>query len=716
MPHLDTSSSLHVQDVGQPVARSKPTLVVADSWVDRPGLHVDRLALGVNRLSEAALQYQTGYRMRPLGGTAVAEISPLGIVGQFVRIDVPGTATYPWYGVVVAERLTRSGVVNDGGTNKHQARDQFLGAVGLEYFLDRRQIDAAWYHDTLRVARPVAFNAQDTTPLATARVKRGNRSSSVNGDGVYVFHPGQAGTGSVWTAAQIVQYLLQYFAPTDHNGDPSPCPFVLAEAAATQLASWRPTFDPSGLTVFEALNALLSPQRGFVWWVEYSENPAYGANGAAIVHAETIASTSVSLPGGGTLPANGRQYSLDFDTDASASGEVARDRSRRYGRVRARGARMTSTFTAGFPDGSLAIDWQAADETAYKAGASGMASLGSGDPAYASLSDDDKKKRNDAVRRQEKFWRVYSAFRIPLGWDQKSKDGLATSGRDWAFPVVSTGGSIVGQSGMQVNDLRVLPHTLLNRGWDYTSLPATSNTPSDTTPDRLPPLAIVQVAESPIRHHYVDKLGDADFAGGTVYPTTTSFHVHTLQESPGIYLRAANGCAHALAKDHWTGAEPTRKEPEVDYTKLRVTLSAEADTYAENAWPTTTITGLQEELVIDAGSSYRLDFLAAGTVVDVQNGVAVTTAGGILRDDRLALQDLAKLAYEWYQTDRAALRVEWRRVLTDLGLGVLVTTIGTGATQEAANTVIAAVEWDFLSHATRVETLGDVFDLRSVVA
>ena len=139
--------------------------------------------------------------------------------------------------------------------------------------------------------------------------------------------------------------------------------------------------------------------------------------------------------------------------------------------------------------------------------------------------------------------------------------------------------------------------------------------------------------------------------------------------------------------------------PEVDYTDLRATVCAESDNYAEGKEyevavlpdPPVPI----EVLIIDAGDDYRLDFLARNTVIDLNKGIPVVAASSAaIRDDRPTLNDLARVAFEWYRRSPS----HHRRIPAAAAAGEsrqLVTTIGDGTTQSTINTVVSAITYDF---------------------
>jgi hypothetical protein len=566
--------------------------------------------------------------------------------------------------------------------------------------LARVPIDEAVIYPNDRIGRPLIFNGgksnlhdNDMTP----------------GSGLYNAHNGTGADGKPvfadyssdpvpWSADAIVRYLLFYHTTVDRFGNFSPLRYELQTDAQTLLSQYYPRLDVRNLTTFQALNRLCAASRGFVWWGKFIDSPVPRMD----VYVESLSFSTIVLPTGGTIPANGNKQSLDFDSELDVIGTapLIYNRSRKYSQVRARGARMTSTFTIGLGDGTLEKDWTDQSETLYKDGAKNEA----GYP----VNDKDKAKRNDAYRKSDAFYRVYSAFRIPKDWDGKSGDG-AQAVKDWTIPVLSPNGSVLGGQALRVQGLRLLNYTRLMRGFDYSNAQdIQSNSPVGSTPEFMPPLVIMQTRDQPDRFQLVESMSKADWADGSLpsEPTEvkTSYGSRMQQSTPGILLRS-HGMPHAAASTHWQGAEPTASDPEVKYDTLRATVCGEADSYCEGVHPTP-LTGSDpvERLTLDVGDSYRLDFLAANTVFDIKDGSPVVSNGGVLRDDRLFLSDIARVAYEWYKEERATLTVQFRQLSDLFDLGMMITTIGTGVTQESINTVVTILTHNVASGITMLET------------
>jgi hypothetical protein len=416
------------------------------------------------------------------------------------------------------------------------------------------------------------------------------------------------------------------------------------------------------------------------------------------------------------VPANRDQQTLDFDQQIDVEDvTVSNMSSRVYDQVVVRGARKTSTCTLGRVNHEtvheLISDWGELDSEYTQAAGETT--------GYDALSSDDKKSRNDAFRQSERLYRVYCAFRLAPNWDKKSGDG-ASAERNWTFPVLSVNGSITGTEDISVSGLKLENLTRLKRGWDYSDASDPEDTtPEDTEGEYMPMFAIVRVAtgsgEIPNKYQFVEKLNHAKFKQGSPVSSNvhTTYHVHVQESTPGIVLNS-NNLPHTCALNHWTGAEPSAVEPEVDYETLRITCTIQADTYCENRYPENLNlpAGVPlQRLMIYAGNEYRLDFLAANTVVDLLNGEPVLTNGGRLRDDRDGLRDIARMAYEWYQAERHPITVQFKQLRNVFRLGMMITAIGTGATAEEINTVITQIVYDTENGRTMIRTNDEDLDL-----
>jgi hypothetical protein len=669
-------------------------------WVEGPMYCLD-IKRATNAFDVARIVRPLGVLLEP-GETSYATQAEADLTGRFVKIAISGGPT--WFGYISGRTFDRE--ADDSGTLTGRA--EVYTCVGFEYFLARVPIDTAVIYPRIRIGRPLIFNGGKSSVFDNDTVTSNNAHNGISPDGKPVFAD-YSSVPVVWNADMILRHLLFYHVPFDRFGANSPLRYELHTSAQTLLNRMYPAVDVRNLTTFQALNRICSAAGGLVWWGEFVDAPIPRMD----IYVQSVAPTAVNLYTGGTLPANSDKETLDFDSELDVVGTapLVFNRSRRYTQVKARGARMTSTFTIGLGDSTLEADWESAEETAYKDAAKNEGGYPAG--------DDDKAKRNDAYRKSDKFYRVYGAFRIPKTWDGKSGDGSGAT-KDFAMPILSINGSVVGGQPLRLQGLRLLNHTRLVRGSDYSDTQSiVHNVPTGSSPEYMPPLAIMQVTDSPTRYQKVEAMRKADWAdgdspAGVGRKVETSYTLRMQQSTPGVLI-SSHGMPHACAYNHWAPAEPTHADPEVDYDTLRVTVCGEADSYCEGVYPSPlTGTGAVERLTVDVGKEYRLDYLAANTVFDIDDGSPVTSNGGVLRDDRRFLTDIAQVAYEWYRTERASLTVQFRQLRDLFTLGSMITTIGTGGTQETINTVVTMLSFDVAKGVTTLSTSDITIDFAGI--
>lgn len=712
MADITTANSIG-ESYSAPTVATKDNLTVATAWTSQPFLFCDSLELRCNTWDVARLSYDFGEDLRQPGyerdadwetneSHKVKTWSQLDLTGKFVRVSYGGTY---WYGYIVGEDKERT---NDGDGNLTGQR-QFFRAVGLAYFLARKQIRTAVIHDGVEIGRGLVFNGGDNARILGAdRKGRANMHPADDSNGLRCFYDQQdtASAPELWSATQILDHVLQYHGMKSFGGAFAPAKFERSIASASCLDDWYPTIRTDNRTPLDVLNALANPRRGLCWWVDYSDSAAFYATGEINVRVSSLTPSSISLgQSAGSLPANADQESLSYDGDRHVlRSKLGTPDSRAYKQVVCRGARQTGTGTFGFADSTLRANWDAITlEPDYLSAASATT-------GYGSLTTEEKQKRNDAMRRQSEFASVFASFAVPSNWDGLVGDGEGGVTDAPLFPDVSSAGSATGTLSHYWSGLRVLPRLMIAPG---------GSAPDRDVPEYERMLVLVKVATSPDRYQFVDKLTDADFSSGTaVYSgTPASYAARPEAEVFGIRVRSVR-INHTLAKNHFGSAAPTAVTEQLDYETLRCTVSVEGDHHAEGIYPLTLGSNvILESLTVDMGDNYRLDWVVPGTVIGLDEGQDVSHAGGVIRDDRAVLADFARFAYEWYSADRRTLEVSWARVdASNFGLGKMITTVGEGTGQTTVNTVIGSIAYDFGTGATTIRTLPDQLDLPGLLS
>ncbi len=691
-----------------------------DAWGNTPGLYCDRLQLsaapGLSR-AELTLRYGVGIQY---GSTTYAQVFEQELRDRYVRITPHDNSTFSWVGVITEEIRDDYGPLVEGGI-KPNGVQRFV-AVGLELLLERTTIETAVYYDAgfaepRRINRALGFNDRTGDSAFERHLPRGNRKATPEAGGVYVF-AGDLSTAEEWTATQIVEHLLEWHAPRDAAGLPR-VPFIL-DSGGPDLAWLKPALrNVQGRSLLELLREIYDRRRLLSFYLIYDADlDRVSLNPFTFASVDVVANDD-----GDVLPANALPASLNYDDQAVRSAQVRKTSAHSFQRVIFRGARRTCCCTLSYADGTLEADWSAADEAAYEAGASAAAD-------YAALKTDQKAQRNDQARQAEALRRVYSFFKLPDDWDGQVGDGFAHGGAmHAAFPDLS-------DPNVAPEDADPLPHywpgLRLQRALpliechDYSGTAIADGTVTDSTPtgSYSPPRSMFAAIEVEAgKYQFVDRLSanaDSELVASGEGGRRWNAHVYPQDAAPGIVLRCST-LQHVLASATFDATQPSDVTADLNYAAgLLATVAIVGDCFAEGAWPDwpvalSPLLDVAKILRVEAGDEFRLDYVAPGTVVDLVDGEPVrSTSGGFVVDDRNLLQSFARVAYEWYYNARRALSVTWRQILPHreiddgaplaLGLGQLVTTIGEFQTEEAVDTPIVAMGWDFLSGETSIET------------
>ena len=128
------------------------------------------------------------------------------------------------------------------------------------------------------------------------------------------------------------------------------------------------------------------------------------------------------------------------------------------------------------------------------------------------------------------------------------------------------------------------------------------------------------------------------------------------------------------------------------------------DEHCQGDWPAIVANGENAgELVIRLGDVAFQDVLHAGTIVEISDeGELVQSPGTdvFVRDDTPLLQDIARLAFEWYGKQRYAYSVTYAQIVRDVLPGMIATSID----GQATDVVVTEVNWDFERRATAIAT------------
>lgn len=680
----------------------------AGDWTVAPHLICRGFTHGVGpTMSQAAFLWRYGALTRghndsPDGVFTV--VAPLDVLDKFVRIEFEDAASgksIDWVGV-----FKDDGYAEWCDSDAEPSGDQELVAYGLEYFLDRQPISGRSSREADRGIRPYSYNTGAGAGRDVEWAKRGNKDP---GDYAFSFEDDAV----EWEAWNIGLHLLAEHGPRNQDDVEKPLPFILHPDAEPFLNWYYPTVAVEGRTLLQVLDELIDRRRGLIWWIQVED---FAAELSAVIYVSSTATAVLALPNDAELPPAATIVTFDDPGDQVLlePPQIAYPGSRRYDRVRVRGARRTSTFSAlgtVFGDGGASYGcplqiyslieptWDATDNTDYHAAASGLLA------EYSGLADDEKAARNDRYRQGSQFYRVYRQFSLNM---------QGASGDASICPIIAQGtGSIVGSLEVTRRSVRLLSKTLLKAGFDYAdALNPTPRGNADYGAEFIPPFLLTYV---PATTETPTTLGDGgsnpdggwrrtqdantakEKMDGGEFRLRYSYHPRVAAGEPGFRIEGGP-VNHMLdtSESNYDGSDPligpSRHQPECYWGSLLITATAEMDCYCEAVWPAGEITAAPiEELLVQLSDRIRHDWLQKGTVYDLnERGSPVQVQdGGAIQDDRYLCETIARLAHQWYSTERATVTLQFRGAVIPFNVGDLVTTIGTGAAQRTVNATVS---------------------------
>lgn len=604
--------------------------------------------------------------------SSATQRNPLDLVGKFVRIaftmQTQNDPDYPveWYGYVAAETKDVHA--------ENKSSDQAWDVVGLEWFLARHYITKTEIADGVFVDRAIAYNGGNGSYDRDFR-EAGNKTID-NGRRVM----GGGAGATEWNAFEIATNLLEVHSPKDSAGTSSPCNFVLDAAAVPYLNWFNPVVQTEGRTVLQAINSTIDPRRGLFFWLSFlpDNNTAYFYVTTALPNAFTFAPYKPGAPAA-TIPGATFKQTVADQRDFPSIQRLAigEDISKRFDRVRVRGALRTTTFSVPC-EGSInqpnyqiyfSRNWTDAQQQAYS------------NPGKATPED------NDQARRADELVPVFSQFVF------KSADPAAAIDGKHLAPRLQPGtNSVVGGVPVDLPAMRLLRQSPIN-------LPGLK-------PQRTASAGFIYSPQTGkwIRIEEVSLLHEG-FANYTMA---------LLDSSPGFEMRSSKGYAHTLAESRWDGADPSGLQPELDYARMLVTVSAELDDYCEAVHPANVTVDDRpvDELVLYVGDRARMDFVAESTVVGVSDtGALKSQIEGFVRDDRDFCELIAVAAKKWYDLDRRPIAAEFARLASFAALGVFIESLRIDQTNvPAVNALVSRLTFNFATLSTQMEALNADID------
>jgi hypothetical protein len=624
-------------------------------------------ALSPQSLGSAEINWTYGRGLRT-GEIVFGTVYPIGAT-YLIKIEWDswyGITTSTWYGMVARVNNELGGVQKDENDFLYRTGRQRLQCVSLvKVLLDTPiRFSAYWDEDSetiKHIERGLTFNQPGPDGLP-----RGNRSH-LKHDGSYLFS-NEVDDGDFWSIKDIVEYLCIYNSPRDKAGVDR-VSFTISEDSLSYLGagSFRPVIETEGNNLKQILDQLITPERLLAYTIDVNDDGELELIVYSLYHgADPLAIDGQLL----ALP-NARKLDIAFDTAIGDAFQLT-DYLSPAERVRIRGARATSTFSISHADDTLVKKWATSLETVYEAGASGWAD-------YSTPDDSERKQRlNAAVRGRSDLRTVYALFGIPNTWDGTAKNGVGAGAAVSVFNWTSE----LEDFQFYNREVYLDPMTPLLTGYDYTNQdhPEPSG---DGDYQPLPPLVVI--ANDAGQYYNIEQIGRGAI-GAQVHNTQSyawSASVNVPHQSRNLYLPVQGEAQHILDKNGFSPLPVDDNHGAWEWENIIATVTVQWDVFCEGAWPATKgdlpNTDYVREVVLYAGDNYRLDWLAAGTVVGLETADGTLQrayAGMWLQDDRKKLLERAKLAFEWLRRPRQALTFNTCRITREIRLGDLIRYFG----------------------------------------
>jgi len=704
------TASLPIAYEARPVVYTKTTW--AGDWTEQPLLQALSVAVqAAPGHSSATLSWKYGETMQPEIGSRKADsyLTPIprgDFLGNYVRIEFLDQV---WWGIIQDVEDDNYGLI-DGKIPKGL---QSYTAFGLTWFLDNgkpiNQTLIKYSGGTQTIDRAIPFNGGTDGSQAP----RKNAVAWKNYDSTAKCFTDRAVTAApiAWKASTAIDYILANFSPRNAAGSLL-VPFVLASDAASFLNYELPLVDYSGLTPWQVITRLVDHKRGLLLFTKVVNDEVQ-----LVVRSQNA--TAITLPSGGTIPANPDLMSYNFDNAVNVrSARVTSTLVRKYDQVICLGERAGSVFTVR-PGVNFEADWTDAQKTTYNAAASGLS-------GYSALSTADKAAANTDRRAADDLERVFSWWRGSRTWNGRSATDPSGSDPPFAFPQIDADGTVTTSTAANVQraGLRVQDFLPLRAGVDYTSAAITADTDGtdDADADYLPPILLVKAAA-------IRASGDAGWVHGerlnagydsesTKRQYKFSVDLQVREDSFGLIFKTQGAPQHFLCRDLFTAVDSSDSVPTTESltsTDWLATIYVQQDQYCRAQYPKQAdlpALDLIRPLVLQFERAF-LDYVVPGTVLGVKAGeLQKTSAGGYVRDDRKRLEDMARLAFAWHGQTRRILSLSLKGLTTGFEVGHLITTIGSGSNVREINTAITSVQYDLAGGAMSVQTQFAEMDFR----
>lgn len=700
MPQAVTTENEFLHDVRAATVYLKDRW--QDDWVEQSFLWPDFLTFTASpQIPSAGFSWRYGEGMRQ-GESEYSEIAPLDPAGKWVKVSIAqaeGEDPILWYGRILEDVRNADGATFNLAEWRVPHGESTYVAYGMEYLLMREPIRGCYYlqedGSELELGRALEINPD--TPEGT-----GNCSMGFGPRGIWIFAPDYTTENAQgWSTRNAVKYLLKYHTPTDAENTQI-IPWKIDDLAKQVLPveDW-PRVQLHGRTVKSVLDELIDRRRLMGYTVKIDPDDEQ----TCLVVPFTYTDVPIELPGGGeVIQPNDSQKALDVDRSIDVDlNSIRKSATQVYDQVIAYGDRVVCCGTFSLLDYTLWPDWTPAHQAEYNAGC----------PDIPADSDRDQEMNlHRDYRAGERFQRVYRYFKIDEGWNGAVGDGEGNAEGDYLFPTTKLNVDLEKESTWYMPELRILSSLPLKESSDYSGSnidrdTVTTDAPEGAARGYLRPLVYLKQLDSlyqniPSQYVQVEKMAACaeipDMGDGE--GRKWSCQVQSRPNAPGLIITVQGAPKYAIAAGDFTGTATDDLGYVYDYAQgLMATVALRADYHVRQVWP------LQQPPQVDALRVLRIDasaiapceYVAPNTVVGL-NSIAQplrTTEGGFLKDPRNLLSDLARLAWEWYGTERQTLAFGCETLTNILSVGDLIVTIGADETLESIRTVVTEARYQF---------------------
>lgn len=675
-----------------------------NAWTERPFLHCDLLEMRAGPdVDRAILSYETGrfsVREAPLhdnvGGSPVevAEIvEPLNLNRLYCKIEIlsgdKSTVLETWYGFIEGDSRDPAVDELDVETGRQVLTAHGLARLLEQTIIDGAEVQAADQVSEHRIGRGLTFNAHDGGAIS----ERGNRADSSQYPGsVFAFNPNDPDAPDLtWNGTDALLYLLEFFPPSDANGDPVGV-WSLLLTTPDGLDWYDFTATTERRSVKSIVDEIIDRRRlvGYRIWAEESGTQLF-----VYVEVFSFADETIALADSGkTITANPTQISLDSSGERVVTENVI-TRTIMHGadRIVVEGEYVTTTASFDFED--LGAGWTESQESDYLAGD----------------ADGPDEVANAAARSRDELQDVFSRFVAVDDWDQ-----VITKVDDSGEYYVAID---YGQLPDTIEDNEVAGLFSVNSAvigdWWYTGkrfrrLLLLQD--PETEGFRSPFVLFKEPGSSdPPIYRYAEHLSVGEEGAGNDRAFACSLSI--LDDGLGVRVRCNQaGAQQLIASGHFDDAAATKPEHDPSEEGARAVAYDDMITTASVAWDercraevviNNVTPGAHERIRRIYVPDARLDFLLPGTITDLdESSELVESDGEVLRDDRSRLREIAAAAAEWYGSERNAIQVSYNSVkpIPSVEIGNLVSQ----ADGVSVNTPITGVTYDLSNGRTQIIT------------